>query len=45
MAEHLGEEDLLPLAMDFMATTMDLLEVVVEFLMVTMDPLEEEVCL
>ncbi len=42
VAEHLGEEDLLLVAMDFMATTMDLLEVVVDFSMGTMDPLEEE---
>jgi hypothetical protein len=42
VAEHLGEEDLLPVAVDFMATTMDLLEVGVDFSMVIMDPLEEE---
>jgi hypothetical protein len=42
VAEHLGEEDLLLVAMDFMATTIDLLEVVVDFATVTTDPLEEE---
>jgi hypothetical protein len=42
VVELLGEEDLLPVAMDFMATTMDLLEVVVDIPKVTMDPLEQE---